>query len=752
MSQSKELLPLLDALKKLSEAELQRRFIIPLLQKWGHKVIETSGQYEGGKDLVSEYKGGGVYLLCAHQIKNQPISGNAGHGTSFGALLEQVRQMRENPIPPPIGNWKYPTNVFVFNPYEIPQLAYSADSGRAEARERDGLHLYTGLQLLEQLEKHCLNELQKLDDSAGYLTIAREHDRINESAAFPGAKEFLLSYIYVEAEFAFLSSVEVLIRALLPRISETPALKGRGKKEEKEQTNREAVPWLPMSRTLRPAQPLNLDDPASDALTLLINFCYSLRQQWSSSEKGSRLQCDLDSALTTMCILQRNVRVLLLDLQRSDVTVRSTKEVRTKLETLHKGLIDKDFNFSVSRLAGVRHPILVLGRAGAGKTSLLRMLYRWISQADPKYPPVMLRAIDIEQGDINGIFKQAVTSFQKYEIQIPKLKDEVLRGTRALIIDGLDEAKSNQVNMLKKCLPDLQKANPKLRLIVSSRDSIDFRDWNAFLPVMLQPFSDAQLEQYIKRYFVHDVEAAEGLETFLFSSDGSALREICRTPMVAFLLCSLYQAGADLPTTEVELYQRRFELLLGRWEHAKGIAPMPAQQRRDCETTLRRFAFFVHDRGAREFSRSEFLEVARRSFLADGKRTVVSMFEDLISRGVFEVEEKNRFSFGHLTYQEFLCAEYFFYFAKVPELAKRFGEKQWRKVLFFWAAMVQDIDVLKQCLNSEIVLRNRDQIRELLRIARLSSWDPLGDHRHGPAKRSVQATQDQVLGFRMRSE
>lgn len=751
MAKTQEQSPLLSKLKALNESELQRRFIVPLLKRWGYQVYDYSGPYESGKDLVAIGEQGGFHIVCAVQIKNKKLSGAASGRGSLTEFFVQALQMLQNPIHTPFAKGSRPNALLYFNPHEINRAALVADEGTySNLIKTEKIEFYTGFQLLEALEKMCPEELEKLDDSIGYLRIRQEYDKISESGAFPGAQDFSLSYIYIEAEFAFLDLVAKLLLVVLERMDDMSPIVGWDEKDETIKSNIRAYPWMPLAKLFRPSQPLSADKPESDTLLLLVDFCYTLRTKWNARQRSPGNDRDLEQCLITMCKLQRAIRATLWALLSRKGPIRLTADASAKLRAFYPKLIDRDFYFSVVSLSWIRQPVLVLGRPGAGKTSLLRMLSKWISEAETEFPSVLLRAIDIEIATADGIFQHAKRHLERHDVKADRIEAEFRSGKRALLIDGLDEVQStHKLELFKRSLRGLQIENPKLRLIVSSRDSVDFSEWTEVLHLSLKPFSDPQLASYIDKYFHTDHEARNELKQFLFCTDIIPLREICRTPMVAFLLCSLYQAGADLPTTEVELYQRRFELLLGRWQHAKGIRPMPAPARRGYETFLRRFAFWVHAEGVREFSRVDFVSLAKYHLTPGYNQTVDSFFSDLIDRGIFEMEDKNTFSFGHLTYQEFLCAEYFFYFAKVPDLAKRFGEKWWRKVLFFWAAMVQDIDVLKEYLCSDTVHANESQIRELLRIAKLSSWDPLGDRDRGWVGVPSRANTEQLVGFRM---
>src|SRR5258706_7850520 len=135
-------------------------------------------------------------------------------------------------------------------------------------------------------------------------------------------------------------------------------------------------------------------------------------------------------------------------------------------------------------------------------------------------------------------------------------------------------------------------ANPKCRIILSTRDTLDHKQWRRAFPVRLSPLSDDQQYEFIDKWFTAEPTSRNGLHKWLKSNGG--MRDAARTPLVAALLCSLYRARADMPDTEIDLYKKRFELLLGRWERAKGIAPLSGTMRRRYLHFLRLIAFRMH--------------------------------------------------------------------------------------------------------------------------------------------------------------
>jgi hypothetical protein len=172
------------------------------------------------------------------------------------------------------------------------------------------------------------------------------------------------------------------------------------------------------------------------------------------------------------------------------------------------------------------------------------------------------------------------------------------------------------------------------------------------------------------------------------------MKKSAMTPIIAALLCSLYEIKADMPTTELELYAKRFELLLGRWERAKGINSL----RRDLRERYRHFLMhFAHDMHAKEKRHStEAAALALATAYMDKlfHVTPLAMLQDCIQRGVLEVDDLGQLSFGHLTYQEYMCAEWLAFHNSVGEVLDVLENPWWSKVCEFYASRKQDLTPL----------------------------------------------------------
>ena len=129
-------------------------------------------------------------------------------------------------------------------------------------------------------------------------------------------------------------------------------------------------------------------------------------------------------------------------------------------------------------------------------------------------------------------------------------------------------------------------------LVLTCRDTLTLDPWRNAIHLQMNSFTDVQLRSFVTRWFRVEPAAREKLIAWLNENPG--MMAAARTPLIAALLCSLQHAEADMPTTEVELYEDRFSLLLGKWERAKGAEPLSPRLRQRYWHLLMDLAILMH--------------------------------------------------------------------------------------------------------------------------------------------------------------
>jgi len=386
------------------------------------------------------------------------------------------------------------------------------------------------------------------------------------------------------------------------------------------------------------------------------------------------------------------------------------------------GSVDPSWQLPSTVLAAVDAPIVVFGPPGAGKTTLLRHMAIEQARSNRKPHPIFFLLNRIRAVSQDLLMTECKTQLAALGIKTSsqRMERQIRTGQYLLYLDGLDEVGANAAGLFQM-LQDICRTSKRLRVVVSSREYHDYGDWPGAMFVRLAPFSDAQMLSFIEKWFRTAPSNRTKLRTWL--ENLPSMKEIARTPMVLTLLCSLVEAEAELPATEVGLYQKRFDLLLGKWEHAKGIPQMPEEMRARYWHFLMKLAFHTHKIKARIFSFSDAIDLTRELASPEDSDQPSGMVANCLRRGLIEPDPHGGFSFGHLTYQEFLAGSWLSHHNPIEWVAAYVSDPWWTKALQFYAATKQDLGQLLALINSDTKLAAEHfaTIIKLLHLAPLTS-------------------------------
>jgi predicted NACHT family NTPase len=208
------------------------------------------------------------------------------------------------------------------------------------------------------------------------------------------------------------------------------------------------------------------------------------------------------------------------------------------------------------------------------------------------------------------------------------------------------------------------------------------------------------------------------------------MKAIAKTPIIAALLCALHHIDADMPSTETELYEERFALLLGKWDRIKGIQPLPTKLRERYWHFLMFLAFEMHKIERRETDTDFVLKAAKKYFSKDYHQNAESLLYDCIQRGLLVRNEIGQISFGHLTYQEFLVGRWLASFNSVEFICSIVVKPWWRKSIEFYCSKIVDITSLIECFLLKLSDKDDYSKKEKYSVdilIELSRFSPLTD-------------------------
>jgi len=711
----------IEAITKLTEKKLQSGIVEPLLRNMGFThVRDNSGRYEHGKDLVAIKTEWGKPKLYAIQIKKIKFTAKHAGNNALNSIVSQLRQTMLEPVIDPLTNLRRKPDRGVFiTPYAMTsEILESAIAQVRELEHRD-ITIIEGSNLVDQVLIYIPEAVMHASSELQYrMHLVRSIEKIPESSAF-GLKENLsLSNIYVNLSMTYgisslfaLSNIEAnnemkllpLYKDELELLKTCLTKRIREKIEELKSWRRRRHNVLIIKFNIK---------PLLDAINNKVEF-FKLRV--SNFLKLNQSKQELNLIVNDSVRYITNISPLL------EITV--LHRIWPFLNPVYhsRKYLNNIPTIPSNYLHEIEKPVLVVGEPGAGKTTLLRRICKKVAESSSSTIPIFIHLVRLREASEESLILECIEQLASYGNEITKesfLKD-IDQGKYHILLDGLDESGSFVVK-LYNVIQIFSKHYPKCKIIVSCRDTLDLSVWKNALNVTLRKFTDSQLNDFINNWFQAEPTNCDKLKKWL--KDNIRMKNSARTPVIAALLCSLQQAQSDMPTTEVELYEKRFYLLLGKWEQAKDIPPLPRHLQEHFLHLLMEFAHNMHKKESREEDFNELSNMYNRLYRGGPKENITIPLIDLIHRGILFKEPTGKLSFGHLTYQEFLVGRWLAANNPIPYIWRKLSDPWWKKSLEFYAGIKQDLTgLVKFGLSRSDSSIKIDILKSLVSFAQLTS-------------------------------
>lgn len=405
--------------------------------------------------------------------------------------------------------------------------------------------------------------------------------------------------------------------------------------------------------------------------------------------------------------------------------------------------------------------LMVLGAPGAGKSTFLRKMGLEALKGnrgsyEHRCIPVFLELKQLVDPKVN-LAQRLVSAFETCGFPNAQAftREAVEQGKLLILLDGLDEVPSDNLNRVIQAIQRFVDRYPKNRYIASCRIAAYRSKFERFTDVGMAEFDDAQIQQFIRNWFrsPEDQRAntAEKCWELLQEPNRKGAKELAHTPLLLTFLCLSYDRSLTFPNNRAVLYQKALRILLEEWAAEKRLD----NQRKiyeglsvDLEELLlaeiAATAFF-EDRLF--FSQKELVEQIK-TFLAnnlnapkllDGEAVLNAI---VVQQGILVERAEDVYSFSHLTLQEYLTAQYVEKNpSRLPQVVSRYlTDESWREVFLLIAGLMtgeQGADSLLLLMEEQArSLINTPKLKALLHWADQATAGSEGAHK-GVAKRSA---------------
>jgi len=376
-----------------------------------------------------------------------------------------------------------------------------------------------------------------------------------------------------------------------------------------------------------------------------------------------------------------------------------------------------------------RKHMLLLGEAGAGKTTSLQMyaiknLKEERDQRKTIFVPLSLVIGALEREDHEFSSTEPLRSLESgisiymkdagIDISIDELAETFTKEHISLLLDGFDEA-IQRADWLPVAMTQLTQQYPRMQLIVSSRTSTEYLDQLSFLGLTLMPFTKEQLTMFLKGWF-QDSDLNYSKTVLDHVASHPPMAEALNSPLSATILCVLAENDVPLPDTEPRLYEERMTLLLGVYDMHKKAYRL-CSQRQDLLTVARAIAFVLHSRRLR-FAEMESIIVWASDYL----RNKVSM--ELVIRATNELfdpcnvlvpmSEEGHVGFGHLRFQEYLASATITMDRSI-RITKLMYDPWWRGAMIFFSQNTTDLaSILQHVADNGEIYKARETLKAMI--------------------------------------
>ncbi len=338
--------------------------------------------------------------------------------------------------------------------------------------------------------------------------------------------------------------------------------------------------------------------------------------------------------------------------------------------SLHHGLfLQPDIISLTSGFRGATH-VVITGTGGLGKSMMMRHL---LLDAIDNYSSTKLVPIFVPLKDYGAkytdIFKYIFECLKKNcKVKKEQLEKSLKYGEIVLLLDGLDEIKTELVNDYKYELDKFIDDYPNTRIVMSSRPFEDFLEFRTFTILELQPFDKGQALELIDKLEFRPDEPdfkekfRKELDTRLYRTH----KEFANNPLLLTIMLMTFEQFAEIPSKMHVFYREAYLALSQKHDASKG------GYKRELKTKLSadRFSDYLSEFCMRtyhdekfELTHEEFVkyfnQLKEKSKIPGENVAADDFLSDLKSGMCLLYYESGKYHFTHRSFQEYFCAFFF---------------------------------------------------------------------------------------------
>ncbi len=445
-----------------------------------------------------------------------------------------------------------------------------------------------------------------------------------------------------------------------------------------------------------------------------------------------------------------------------------------------------------SQISGMRAvekylKLRVLGKPGAGKTTFLQHLAvqcnhsRFVGHMVPVF--ITLRNF-VEASRASQEFSLLDYISQEFAasgICDPSVVTTLLKAGRVLLLlDGMDEIPNQDCVAVLNEIRKFSDSYYKNQFVASCRMASTKLSLRGFTDVEIAPFSQTQIAHFAQMWFstftktntesgnTKSVKFMQKLDEPL----NRQLRDLVSNPLFLHLACWIFNGQEKFSTKYSDFYKQALDLLLGKWDEARGIERdevyrgflLPQKLKLLSQVAAATFeqGQYLFAQDAIEQNIGDYLRELPNASVEPEE--IQQQSQDILKaiesqHGLLTERSPGVFSFSYLVFQKYFAARKIVTSYNLQPssqsldgLVSHISDPQWREVFLLTSAMLPNPDALMQLMRQKIENMVEDPyVREFLNweVSYLSSSGKLSiaKSNHYPIDRdwNFSPDQEQVL-------
>ncbi len=213
--------------------------------------------------------------------------------------------------------------------------------------------------------------------------------------------------------------------------------------------------------------------------------------------------------------------------------------------------------------------VIIRGLGGLGQTMFLTPLF--LSSRNATEVPLLLFLKNYGE-NTGSIFNFILNSIREFDAGINESDiAEALDGKKlVLLMDGLDEIKSDYVESFEKELDVFIKTWSETPVIITSRPINQFISYNKFLLCDIQPLEKDQSVELIEKLEFWDTEARKNFIAALKNRLYESHRQFASNPLLLTIMLMTYSTFGEIPAMMHVFYSKAYETMSRLHDATKG--------------------------------------------------------------------------------------------------------------------------------------------------------------------------------------